>query len=156
MTYDVKEVSKWPVNELGEIVVGNSQGTSTVASWLNSDQIPQDPVTGKVAIKFARPDTRTVAGTTDTLVLLDANKLINYTSGSATAVTVPANATVAFEVGDVVMIKQKGIGQITVAGAVGVTIHNVDSQFATKAQYAYCFLRQTETLDTWDFVGATA
>ena len=43
-------------------------------------------------------------------------------SGSALTFTVPAHATVAFPVGTILPVYAKGAGQITITGAVGVTV----------------------------------
>lgn len=57
-----------------------------------------------------------------TLVLSDANNLIEINSGSPVTLTVPAFASVAFPVGTVINGAQLGGGVITVTPAVGVTL----------------------------------
>lgn len=56
-----------------------------------------------------------VSGTAYTTVLADANTYIDCTSASATAITIPANATVAYPVGTTIVVTQKGAGQVTVS-----------------------------------------
>jgi hypothetical protein len=56
-----------------------------------------------------------VSGTTYTTVLADANTYIDTTSASATAITIPANATVAYPVGTTIVVTQKAAGQVTVS-----------------------------------------
>jgi hypothetical protein len=67
-----------------------------------------------------------------TLVAADTGKTITINSGSAVTLTVPTGLPVGFNT-DII---QLGAGQITVSGAVGVTINNRQSQTKTAGQYA--------------------
>jgi hypothetical protein len=75
----------------------------------------------------------TVAGTSDLLAATDMNTFIEYTA--ATAVTVTLNTGVG-TVGNVILIKQTGAGQVTIAGsatveaAVGLKTRTTDSVIA--------------------------
>ena len=64
----------------------------------------------------------TVSGTSYTLAITDAHDLVRTTSASATTITVPTDASVAFDVGTGISIAQTGDGQVTIAPASGVTI----------------------------------
>jgi hypothetical protein len=61
------------------------------------------------------PGQREVTGTSDTLVLADAGKMIFTSNAAATTVTIPANSSVAFEVGTRIDLCQAGAGLLTVA-----------------------------------------
>jgi hypothetical protein len=63
-------------------------------------------------------------GTTYTLVLSDAHKVVTLNNASPIALTVPTNASVAFSVGDQISLVRTGAGQVTVAGAGGVTVNS--------------------------------
>ena len=67
---------------------------------------------------------RAVTTTSDTFLLADINNfLITYSSTSATAITIPLNATVAIPVGSVInVIKIGASGTITIQGSAGVTV----------------------------------
>jgi hypothetical protein len=93
-------------------------------------------------------------GTTYTLVLTDAHKFVTLSNASAITLTVPTNASVAFEIGDQVNIMQLGAGQVTVSGA-GVTLRSAGSLVKTSAQYAVATLLKIDT-DTWVLVGNLA
>ncbi len=95
---------------------------------------------------------RTVAGTSDTLVLTDVNRFVRTTSGSATTVTVPLNSTVAFPIGSLVYVEQYGAGQVTFAAAGGVTIRSVGSRLKLFAQYSGAYIRKIGT-DEWMLIG---
>jgi len=73
--------------------------------------------------------------------------------GKATAqtLTVPTNATVAWPVGTSISILQTGAGQVTVAGAVGVTI-NATPGLKLRAQWSSATLLKRAT-DTWVLFG---
>jgi len=55
-----------------------------------------------------------VSGTAYTTVLADANTYIDCTSASATLITIPTNATVAYPIGTTIVVTQKAAGQVTV------------------------------------------
>jgi hypothetical protein len=58
-----------------------------------------------------------------TSVLSDRDKLVEISSGSAVTLTIPTNADVAYPVGTSFDILQTGTGQVTIAGAGGVTVN---------------------------------
>ena len=86
-------------------------------------------VTGEVLTaaamnKIVNITTRAVTGTSDTFVLADAdNKLITYSSTSATTITIPPESSVAFPVGSIInVIKIGASGTTTITQGAGVTI----------------------------------
>ena len=93
----------------------------------------------------------TQTGTTYTLVLADAGKLITLNNGSAITLTVPTNATVAFATGTRIDLAQLGAGQVTVAGA-GITFYSKGSKLKITGQYSAATLIKIAT-DTWVLIG---
>lgn len=89
-------------------------------------------------------------GTTYTLVLTDNGRLVTLNNAAAITVTVPLNSSVAFATGAIVNLQQIGAGQVTVAGASGVTINGTGTK--TRAQWSAASLIKTAT-DTWTLVG---
>lgn len=85
--------------------------------------------------------------TSYTLVLTDAGKQVTMTSASATTITVPANATVAFAVGAKIQLINLGAGVVTVAGTGAATVWNSTLDLSLN-QYAVATLYKTAT-DTW-------
>ena len=83
--------------------------------------------------------------------LTERDSLVEVNSASAVTVTVPANATVAYPVGTSIDILQTGAGQITVAGAVGVTI-NATPGLKLRTQWSGATLFKRAT-DTWVLYG---
>ena len=94
-------------------------------------------------------------GTTYTLVLTDAGKLVTLNNGSAIALTVPTNASVAFDIGDQINLLQLGAGQVTVAGDAGVTVGSQGSKLKLNGQYSAATCVKIAT-DVWVLVGNTA
>lgn len=81
-----------------------------------------------------------------TTVLSDRDKLVEVQSSSAVTVTIPANADVAYPVGTSFDILQTGTGQITIAGAAGVTVNATPGlKLRTQWSSATVFKRATNT-----------
>ncbi len=92
-------------------------------------------------------------GTTYTLVLSDASKMVEMSNTSAITLTVPANSSVPFTVGSQIVLLQTNTGQVTVAGAGGVTV-NSNPGLKLRAQWSSATLIKRAT-DTWVLVGDT-
>lgn len=96
----------------------------------------------------------TQAGTTYTLALADAGTVVECSSATAVALTVPTNASVAFPIGSVVLLLQRGAGQVTVSGA-GVTFLSPGNKLKTTSQYSTISLRKRAT-NEWVLSGDLA
>jgi hypothetical protein len=97
-------------------------------------------------------------GTTYTPVLNDQYQvLVTRSNASASTMTIPTNASVAFPVGTVITVLNKGVGLVSISGAVGVTILSAGAVAAipTLAQYKSCAIMQTSA-NNWYVVGAIA
>lgn len=97
----------------------------------------------------------TQTGTTYTLALSDAGKVVEMNNASANTVTVPPNSTVAFAVGDVIELVQYGAGVTTIAAGAGVTIRSANSYLDIRAQYGGAMLYKRAT-NEWVLVGDLA
>lgn len=97
-------------------------------------------------------DTTADTTTAYTLVLGDAGKYVTLSNAASITLTIPTNATVAFDVGTVVNLVQLGAGQVTIAGAGGVTVNSEGSKLKLKGQYAVASLLKTAT-NTWVALG---
>ncbi len=94
--------------------------------------------------------TNAQTGTSYTLVLADAGKLVELNNAAAITLTIPTDASVAFPVGTQVNILQTGAGQVTVSGA-GVTINGTPG-LKLRTQWASATLVKRAT-DTWVVMG---
>ena len=94
----------------------------------------------------------TQAGTAYTAALTDVGKLVSFTSGTAIAFTIPANATVAFAVVDQINVYQAGTAQVTITPAATVTIRSSGSKLKTKDQYSVATCVKIDT-NEWIALG---
>lgn len=92
-------------------------------------------------------------GTTYTLALSDAGRLITLNNASAITLTVPPNASVAYATGTHIDLAQLGGGQVTIAPGSGVTL-NSRNGLKLAGQYAVATLIKTDT-NTWLVAGDT-
>lgn len=93
-------------------------------------------------------------GTTYTLVLSDATKLVTLTNASPITLTIPTNST-AFPIGTQIIIYQGGAGQVTISPAATVTLRSQGSKTKLTGQYAVASLVKIAT-NEWILAGNTA
>jgi hypothetical protein len=97
-------------------------------------------------------------GTTYTPVLDDQYQvLVTRSNAGASTLTIPTNATVDYPVGTVITVLNKGVGVVSISGAVGVTVLSAGAVAAipTLSQYKSCALIQTSA-NNWYVVGSIA
>ena len=87
-----------------------------------------------------------------TLVLADANKLIEVNNGSANTLGVPLNSTDAFPIGTQILVAQQGAGQTTITPVSGVTLRSSGGKLKIAAQYGVATLIKRAT-DEWYVYG---
>ena len=95
--------------------------------------------------------TNAQSGTTYTLVLGDAGKIVEVGNASSITVTIPTNAGVAYPIGTQITLLQTGLGQITVSGPSGGTL-NATPGTKLRAQWSSATLLKRAT-DTWVLIG---
>jgi hypothetical protein len=71
-----------------------------------------------------------------TLVLSDADKLVEMNVASANNLTVPLNSSVAFSTGTQILLAQYGSGQTTIVATSGVTIRSNGGKLKLNVQYS--------------------
>ena len=89
-------------------------------------------------------------GTTYTLVLADAGKLVTLDNTSAITLTVPTNASVAFPIGTVIDICRKNTGTVTLSSS--ATINSADGDMKLRVRYSCATLTKIGT-DEWLLAG---
>lgn len=93
-------------------------------------------------------------GTTYTLALTDRGQTVTMDNASANTVTIPTNASVAFDIGSVVVVVMKGAGTTTITGSTGVTVNGTSAgSVSISSQYQGVSLLKVAT-DTWIASGA--
>jgi hypothetical protein len=71
-----------------------------------------------------------------TLVLGDADKLVEMNVGSANDLTIPLNSSVAFATGTQILLAQYGAGQTTIVPTSGVTVRSNGGKLKLNVQYS--------------------
>jgi hypothetical protein len=129
------------------------QATTASGEVLYNTGSTIDGITPSALVASATQSVNTQTGTTYTLVLADANRLTTLSNASAITLTVPPNSSVAVTTGAVVPICQLGVGQVTVAAGVGVTV-NPCPTFTLKLleQYAEACITKVGT-NAWVLTG---
>jgi hypothetical protein len=141
------------VNASGEFFGLLSSGLVTSGA-IASGQVGNNHLTSTISNKVIEGDIQTInaqTGTTYTLALSDAGKLVTLNNGASIAVTIPLNSSVAFATGTHVDFAQLGAGQVTINGAVGVTLNYTPGN-KLRAQYAGASIIKIAT-DTWMLFG---
>jgi hypothetical protein len=90
-----------------------------------------------------------------TLVLSDADKLVEMNVGSANNLTIPLNSSVAFATGTQILLAQYGAGQTTIVATSGVTIRSNGAKLKLNAQYSGATLVKIDT-NEWYLFGDIA
>jgi len=86
-----------------------------------------------------------------TLIRSDKNKLIEVNNAGATTITIPADNTVDYPVGTEVRVLRTGAGQVTIAGAAGVTV-NATPGLKLRAQWSSANMVK-RAANTWVALG---
>lgn len=133
-------------NTLSNIAVSSlsTTGTASSSTYLRGDGV-WSGVNSQVT-------TNNQTGTSYTLVLTDAGKVIELNNAAAITLTVPPVSSVAFSAGDVIELWQQGAGQVSVAAGAGVTIRSSGSKLKLTGQYSSAALRYRGS-DEWVLVG---
>jgi hypothetical protein len=87
-----------------------------------------------------------------TLVLSDADKLVEMNVGSANNLTIPLNSSVAFPTGTQILLAQYGSGQTTIVATSGVTVRSNGGKLKLNVQYSGATLIKIGT-DEWYLFG---
>jgi len=97
---------------------------------------------------------RTQSGTSYTLALTDAGDYIQTTSTTAVTITVPLQSSVAWAADTEIYFEQNNTGQITIAGASGVTINSSET-LKSFARYSVLALKRVAE-NVWTLTGERA
>ena len=130
---------------------------NVTADKLASDSVTQvkiaDRAVGSAELTNLTLNAQT--GTTYTLVLTDAQKLVTLSNAGSITATIPPNSSVAFTIGDQVNLMQLGAGQVTVAAGAGVTVSSQGTKLKLNGQYATATAVKVAT-DSWVLIGNLA
>jgi hypothetical protein len=142
-------------SDLGGVVVSVDAGTVNGGTTYTSTFKTTDTVgtTAQVWQKVAAVTLGIDQKTSSyTLVRSDEGRVIRVNSASSLTVTVPTNATVPFPIGSVIAVTRWGTGEVTLAGASGVTVRAADSRLRITRQYSAAALLKIAA-DEWQALG---
>lgn len=108
----------------------------------------QTPLALNLSAANALAGQNSQSGTTYTLALADAGKMVLLNNVAAITLTVPPQSAVPFALNALVLLQQAGAGQVTVAPGAGVTLRSRGTALKTAGQYAVATLWQQAT-DVW-------
>ena len=92
------------------------------------------------------------AGNNYIVTLDDAGTTLNVSSASDVTITIPANSTTSFKVGQKIEIIRYGTGKVTVAAANGVTINSKKDNKNIASRYSGAVITKVDT-NTWLLIG---
>lgn len=150
-TADIADSSnKRYVTDAQLVVIGNTSGTNSGDNAVNS------LYSGLSTSKSDKLITTNRQTSSYTLVLGDADYLVEMNSASANNLTVPPNSSVAFSVGTQIVLSQYGAGQTTIVAGSGVTIRSASGKLKLTGQYSGATLIKIATNEWYLFGDLTA
>jgi hypothetical protein len=114
------------------VVKGGATAWGTITGTLSSQTDLQTALDTKTN-KLITTNRQTASYT---LVLSDADKLVEMNVGSANNLTIPLNSSVAFPTGTQILLAQYGAGQTTIVPTSGVTVRSNGGKLKLNVQYS--------------------
>ena len=139
----------------GIATIGDLSANRTIA--LSAGSIASLALADAAAPKLVAENAQT--GTSYTLVLADAGKLVTMNNASANVLTIPANASVAFPIGTVINVEQLGAGVTSITAGSGVTLNGVSTgtgAISTRWSGVSLWKRNTNEWTVMGGIGAVA
>ena len=127
-------------------VIDNTSGTNTGDNATNTQYSGLDDAKTNKLITTNRQTA------SYTLVLSDADKLVEMNVATANDLTIPLNSSVAFATGTQILLAQYGAGQTTIVATSGVTVRSNESKLKLNVQYSGATLIKIGT-DEWYLFG---
>ena len=140
--------------KLSEVLSSNPAAAPTGPEPIESVQSATS-----VAFTFAQLSNHPLnpqTGTTYTLVLTDQGKAVTMNNASANTCTIPLNATVAYHIGTLLLVRQIGAGVTTLAATGGVTIEKAAGVSLTMSGVQEQLILHKVATDTWHVVNGGA
>jgi hypothetical protein len=114
------------------VVKGGATAWGTITGTLSSQTDLQSALDAKTN-KLITTNRQTASYT---LVLSDADKLVEMNVATANNLTIPLNSSVAFPTGTQILLAQYGAGQTTVVATSGVTVRSNGGKLKLNVQYS--------------------
>ena len=127
------DISVAPATGINATAIADGSVTSTEFQYINSLTSNAQTQIDSKTNKLITTNRQTASYT---LVLSDADKLVETNVASANNLTVPLNSSVAFSTGTQILLAQYGAGQTTIVATSGVTIRSNGAKLKLNAQYS--------------------
>jgi hypothetical protein len=127
------DISVAPATGIDATAIADGSVTSTEFQYINSLTSNAQTQIDSKTNKLITTNRQTASYT---LVLSDADKLVETNVASANNLTVPLNSSVAFATGTQILLAQYGAGQTTIVATSGVTIRSNGAKLKLNAQYS--------------------
>jgi hypothetical protein len=130
----------------GDVGLGNVDNTSDANKPVSTaQQTALDTKTNKLIVTNRQTASYT-------LVLSDADKLVEMNVATANNLTIPLNSSVAFPIGTQILIAQYGAGQTTIVATGGVTVRSNGGKLKLNVRYSGATLIKIDS-DEWYLFG---
>ena len=146
------DISVAPATGINATAIADGSVTSTEFQYINSLTSNAQTQIDSKTNKLITTNRQTASYT---LVLSDADKLVETNVASANNLTVPLNSSVAFSTGTQILLAQYGAGQTTIVATSGVTIRSNGAKLKLNAQYSGATLIKIDT-NEWYLFGDIA
>lgn len=145
-------ISVAPASGIDATAIADGSVTSTEFQYINSLTSNAQTQIDSKTNKLITTNRQTASYT---LVLSDADKLVEMNVATANNLTIPLNSSVAFSIGTQILLAQYGAGQTTIVATSGVTIRSNGGKLKLNAQYSGATLIKIAS-DEWYLFGDIA
>ena len=142
-------ISVAPASGIDATAIADGSVTSTEFQYINSLTSNAQTQIDSKTNKLITTNRQTASYT---LMLSDADKLVEMNVGSANNLTIPLNSSVAFSTGTQILLAQYGAGQTTIVATSGVTVRSNGGKLKLNAQYSGATLIKIAS-DEWYLFG---
>jgi hypothetical protein len=146
------DISVAPATGINATAIADGSVTSTEFQYINSLTSNAQTQIDSKTNKLITTNRQTASYT---LVLSDADKLVETNVASANNLTIPLNSSVAYPTGTQILLAQYGAGQTTIVATSGVTIRSNGAKLKLNAQYSGATLIKIDT-NEWYLFGDIA
>jgi hypothetical protein len=146
------DISVAPATGINATAIADGSVTSTEFQYINSLTSNAQTQIDSKTNKLITTNRQTASYT---LVLSDADKLVETNVASANNLTIPLNSSVAFATGTQILLAQYGAGQTTIVATSGVTIRSNGGKLKLNVQYSGATLIKIDT-NEWYLFGDIA